>query len=180
MSNFDSGAYTISVKRVSQDGELCFHAAVAEIPDISSYAETSTEAYEEVIEALEILHETAESQGKEFPAPFASIGPAPYSGRVTLRMSKSIHAEVARCAEEDAVSLNQWIIEAISLRRGFYIGVAAAAPKYMNLITSLFPMIQQVATTVNEMHLIKNELFLTSSIQKEPIYRQLPFVPLVN
>lgn len=39
-----------------------------------------------------------------------------FSGRVTLRMSKSLHRCVHEKAMSDAVSLNQWIVEAIASR----------------------------------------------------------------
>jgi hypothetical protein len=39
-----------------------------------------------------------------------------FSGRVTLRMSKSMHASVSKLADREGVSLNSWIVEAISAR----------------------------------------------------------------
>jgi hypothetical protein len=41
-----------------------------------------------------------------------------FSGRVTLRMSKSLHASVSKLAEREGVSLNSWIVESVSARAG--------------------------------------------------------------
>lgn len=118
MTYFDASAYTITVKKVFVDGEHCFYAKAAEIPDISAYANSWSLAYEQVIEALEMLHADARAQGKAFPAPFESTEKPSFSGRVTLRMSRSMHAEVAHYADEEGVSLNQWVVEAVAQRRG--------------------------------------------------------------
>ena len=53
-------------------------------------------------------------KGKAFPPPESEE--TEFSGRVTLRMSKSLHAAVHRRASVDCVSLNQWIVEAIAIR----------------------------------------------------------------
>lgn len=118
MKKFDASAYTLTIKRVFVDGEYCFYSSVAEIPDISTWSDTWTQAYEQVIEAIEILHDDACRQGKAFPNPFANTDKPSLSGRITLRMSRSMHAEIAHLAQEDGVSLNQWIVEAVAQRRG--------------------------------------------------------------
>lgn len=141
-NQFDPHAYTISLKRINEDGEDMYYAHVSEIPDISAYGDTHSEVYDQVIEALTILQNEAASQGRTFPKPFNTNNLMSYSGRVTLRMSKSMHGEVAKCAEEDGVSLNQWIIEAISQRRGFNVNTKnhnqslTFSSKVLNLINS--------------------------------------------
>lgn len=118
MKNFDASAYTITVKKIFVDGDYCFYASVAEVPDISTWSDRWADAYEKVIEALEMLRNDACEQGKAFPAPFSSIEKSSFSGRITLRMSRSMHAEIAHCADQDGISLNQWIVEAVAQRRG--------------------------------------------------------------
>lgn len=46
---------------------------------------------------------------EELPCPKAEAPWADYSGRITLRMPKVLHAKVYRQASEQGVSLNQWI-----------------------------------------------------------------------
>lgn len=124
---FDPAAYTIVVTKSFEDGDQDYFAYVAELPDISALSDTYQEAYESCLDALEVLHQDAVEQGKSFPVPFRRPELGGFSGRVTLRMSRSMHAEVARCAQEDGVSLNQWIVEAISQRRGLDAGARQAS-----------------------------------------------------
>jgi antitoxin HicB len=37
-----------------------------------------------------------------------------FSGRFVLRLPKSLHRDVARKAEEEGVSINQWIVTAVA------------------------------------------------------------------
>lgn len=121
MNIFDAAAYSIVVTKVHEDGEDLYFAYVKEVPDISSYSENYQEAYDDCIDSLNVLYSDAMENGKTFPLPFREPPPSALSGRVTLRMSRSMHADIARCADEDGVSLNQWIVEAISQRRGVYV-----------------------------------------------------------
>src|SRR5699024_11567055 len=100
MSTFDASKYTIVVKKVRADNEDHFYATVNEIPDISSYSETYQDAYEDCLDALEILYDEAQSQGKNFPKPFALTAASRLSCKVTLRMSRSIHVHVISITSE--------------------------------------------------------------------------------
>ncbi len=127
MRKFDPAAYSIVVTKAYENGEVSHFAYVRELPDISSYADTYQDAYEDCLEALDLLHAEAVKHGKDFPIPFKPMDAEGYSGRVTLRMSRSMHADIARCANVDGVSLNQWIVEAIAQRRGLHAGVKFTA-----------------------------------------------------
>lgn len=137
MNKFDAASYSIVVTKALDHTDDQYFAYVKEIPDISSYGETFKEVYDDCVDALSLLYEEAISNGKDFPLPYKSPSPSMPSGRVTLRMSRSLHAEIVRCAEEDGISQNQWIIEAISQRRGFQTA-KKSSPKLFNNITSMF------------------------------------------
>ena len=106
--------YGISVRLVIRDDEEMYEARVAELQDVIAFGETYADAYESAIEAVNGLQEMFAEKGKAFPLP--EIEETEFSGRVTLRMSKSLHAAVHRRASVDCVSLNQWIVEAIACR----------------------------------------------------------------
>lgn len=106
--------YGISVRLVVRDGEEMYEARVAELQDVVAFGDTYSEAYESAIEAVTGLQEMFAEKGKAFPLP--EMEETEFSGRVTLRMSKSLHAAVHRRASVDCVSLNQWIVEAIACR----------------------------------------------------------------
>jgi predicted HicB family RNase H-like nuclease len=118
MTKFDPHRYTITVKLITIDGEDLYEASVAELPDVFDYGETYEEAYLQAIGTLQGLYETASESGKQFPEPLLPASSTDFSGRVTLRMAKSLHAAVSRLAERDGVSLNSWIVESVALRVG--------------------------------------------------------------
>lgn len=64
--------------------------------------------------SLEVLQE----QGKTPPNP--SETPEDYSGRVTLRVPKNLHRRLALAAEDEAISLNQYLVSLL----GFHVGTS--------------------------------------------------------
>lgn len=138
MNNFDAAAYSIVVTKVHEDGEDLFFAYVKEIPDISSYSERYQDAYDDCIDSLNVLYADAMENGKAFPMPYKAPSPSAPSGRVTLRMSRSMHADIARYADEDGVSLNYWIVEAIAQRRGFHVAKQPTSATLVSLVNATF------------------------------------------
>lgn len=116
MADFNPNRYTITVKLVNLDEGDYFEAMVAELPDIVEYGENLDQVYSLAIDSIETLREAALEQGRPFPDPLPSKTLNEFSGRVTLRMSKSLHAKASMLADQEAVSLNLWIVEAISAR----------------------------------------------------------------
>ena len=106
--------YGISVRLVIRDGEEMFEARVAELQDVIAFGDTYNEAYESVIEAVTGIQEMFADKGKSLPPPEQEI--SDFSGRITFRMSKSLHQCVHASAARDGISLNQWILEAVAYR----------------------------------------------------------------
>jgi predicted RNase H-like HicB family nuclease len=106
--------YGISVRLVREDGEDMYEARVQELPDVRTYGETYTKAYLGAVEVIRTTQEVFAEKGRPFPEVEAPEDE--FSGRVTLRMSKSLHRAIHEKAQRDAVSLNQWIVEAVSVR----------------------------------------------------------------
>jgi antitoxin HicB len=52
--------------------------------------------------------ETALEQGKEIPLPFSYI--ENYKGRITVRVPKTMHKDLIEEANEEGISLNQYLI----------------------------------------------------------------------
>lgn len=109
----DARKYSISVQFIEDDGESLYCATVKELPDVNVFEETALDAYNSTLDVIRDLQKLFASKGKAFPTPTAR---EEYSGRSTVRMSKSLHARVAEAAERDNISLNQWIVEAIAWR----------------------------------------------------------------
>ena len=117
----DASNYNITVRKGWFDGELCFEARVTELPDVAEYADSFEEAYALAIDTLEVTAEIFANQGKQMPAPI--IPADDFSGRVTLRLAKSLHRSLAQTADREGVSLNQHLTNILN----YYAGYAQAA-----------------------------------------------------
>lgn len=124
-TDFDPKAYTITIKRVTVDGERLFRATVAELPDVGEYGDSYEEVYELVIDAIESLHAIHLEQNLSFPEAQKEDGD--FSGRVTLRMGTTVHRKAALTAEREGVSLNQFIVTTVAERVGAAMAIAPSA-----------------------------------------------------
>ena len=106
----DPYSYCISVRRVQVGEERLFKGTVAELPHVTTFEKSAEEAYSLAIEAIESLYESAIEDGRPFPVPHSHTESSEYSGRLTLRMPKWLHAQLDSHAEADGISLNQYLI----------------------------------------------------------------------
>ena len=113
---FDPPRYAITIRQAEFDGETLYEAKVRELPDIAEYAETHEEAYELAIDTLVTTAEALKEQGRVMPYPVQSE--EDYSGRITLRIPKSLHRRLAERAEEESVSLNQYMLSVLAESNG--------------------------------------------------------------
>lgn len=118
----DPTKYTITVRKGLFDNEECFEARVAELPDVVEYADSFDEAYTLAIDTIETTAAIFEQQGKTMPQPI--IPADDYSGRVTLRLPKSLHRALAKAANSEGVSLNQHLTNVLNYYSGYAHGAA--------------------------------------------------------
>ncbi|VAW77323.1 hypothetical protein MNBD_GAMMA12-3176 [hydrothermal vent metagenome] len=112
----DPHTYAITVQKIQEDGIDYFESTIKEFPDIAVYGETYNEAYELAIDAIETSFQLLEECGIDIPNPIAKDDR--YSGRVTLRMMKSLHAISSENAESEGVSLNSYITSVLAEKVG--------------------------------------------------------------
>jgi RNA polymerase sigma-B factor len=106
--------YRISVVRDHENAEGHeWTARAEELPGCQAHGESAEDAIRGIEAAIEEWIEEALAKGRELPDPRTA---ASYSGRLMLRMPRSLHAELSGAAEREGVSLNQFI--ANSLERG--------------------------------------------------------------
>lgn len=106
--------YGISVRLVQEDGTNMYEARVVELPDVRVFGESVGDAYAGALDVIKTSQEIFSKKGKPFPS--VEVPEDEFSGRVTLRMSKSLHRAINGKAYADGVSLNQWIIESVASR----------------------------------------------------------------
>src|SRR5208337_1034258 len=79
-------------------GEGSYFAEITEFRGCFADGQTPGEAYSNLERVAESWIEAALSQGQEIPPPFENRD---YSGRIALRMPRSIHKQAAKFAEMD-------------------------------------------------------------------------------
>jgi hypothetical protein len=91
---------------------------VEELPGCVASGKTRVEAVARVDEAMRAWIADALAHGREVPRPHAASS---HSGRLLVRMPRSLHADLSSAAEREEVSLNQFITSvlasAVSWRR---------------------------------------------------------------
>ena len=86
-------------------------ATVEELPGCEARGATPASAAAAVQDEVERWIETARAEGREVPPPGAA---AAHSGKLLVRMPRSLHAELGRASEREGTSLNAYIVAALS------------------------------------------------------------------
>jgi len=86
-------------------------ATVEELPGCEARGPTPETAVAGVREAIERWTREARAAGREIPPPGAA---ASHSGKLLVRMPRSLHAELGRASEREGTSLNAYIVAALS------------------------------------------------------------------
>lgn len=115
--SFDPEAYSITIRKEVIDGDALYVGRVAEFPNISAFEASHDEARSLVLDAITRLHSIAAEKAMSFPEPTPAL-PDEFSGRITLRLPKSLHAKVVSYADREDVSLNTYLVSAISTYAG--------------------------------------------------------------
>jgi predicted RNase H-like HicB family nuclease len=106
--------YPVSVFPGGEDGG--FVAIAPDLPGCSAVGETAAEALAEIEHAIDAWIEAAAGIGNPIPAPSRPAPQPSASGRLLLRLPKSLHhALIERAARED-VSVNQLLVYLLAER----------------------------------------------------------------
>jgi antitoxin HicB len=97
----------------NEDGS--YSAEILEFSGCFAEGETANEAMDNLINAALAWLETCIEQGLDIPEPFENQD---FGGKIALRLPRSLHRQASRMAERDGVSLNQFLVSAISARVG--------------------------------------------------------------
>ena len=88
-------------------------AEVLELPGCISEGDTPDEAYRNLDDAMSAYIASLLEHNRPIPEP---VGDKEYSGHFPLRMSTEVHRIAALRAMQEGISLNQWIVNAITAR----------------------------------------------------------------
>jgi antitoxin HicB len=92
-----------------------YTAEIAEFPGCVSQGQTPVETLENLETAARGWIEAVLDLGQEVPPPSTT---EEYSGKISLRLPRSLHRQAVQMAQRDSVSLNQFIVVAIAERIG--------------------------------------------------------------
>ncbi len=96
----------------AEDGDGAgWTATVEELPGCEAHGATPERAAAAVAGAVERWVRDAEAEGREVPPPGAA---AAHSGKLLVRMPRSLHAELVRASEREGTSLNAYIVAALA------------------------------------------------------------------
>ncbi len=103
--------YTIEIIPYPEGG---FFAKVKELEGCMTEGDTLEEAYKMIEDAKRAWLEVALEESIDIPLP-ESIREENYSGRILLRLPKSLHRKLAESAKKEGVSINAYITTLLSL-----------------------------------------------------------------
>lgn len=98
--------YHITMVRDEGGGDPAYVVWVEELKGCVSQGDTAAEATEMIDEAMRLWIEVQIEEGWDVPLPRED---PEYSGKLMLRLPRTLHGELAEGARHDGVSLNQYI-----------------------------------------------------------------------
>jgi antitoxin HicB len=104
-------AYPIVIARAANGDGPGWIATVEELPGCEARGTTPESAAAAMSDAVEQWVRAARSEGREIPPPGAA---AAHSGKLLVRMPRSLHAELVRASDREGTSLNAYIVAALS------------------------------------------------------------------
>lgn len=105
--------YTIELFRRDDEGDRYWIAEVPDLPGCIADGETPGEAIESLTEAKRLWMEARLENGHPIPEPTDTRG---YSGRLLLRMPKSLHRKLAAQSRREGTSLNMYVVSLLAGR----------------------------------------------------------------
>lgn len=145
---FDPDIYTITIRKEDVDGDIYYVGRVAEFLNVTAYESTFEDALTVIRSALREIASRAVETGKALPRPLSECACEP-SGRMTLRMPRSLHARLNAQTQIDEMSANQLVNLAVAeYLAGF--GVAQmAASKIAGVIDESMAGLRKLHGTIN-------------------------------
>jgi antitoxin HicB len=92
-----------------------FRAEITEFPGCIAVGDTAGEALANLEDVAASWLEATLAKGQHVPEPIESVG---FSGKLVLRLPKSLHRKAAFAAHRDGVSLNQFIVSCVAEQVG--------------------------------------------------------------
>ncbi len=93
-------------------------AVVPDLPGCSAWGATEAEAVAQAHDASAAWIKAAKAAARVIPEPSSPVDDTGYSGRFLMRVPRHLHAELARNAKRQGVSLNQYVLYLLAAKQG--------------------------------------------------------------
>jgi predicted HicB family RNase H-like nuclease len=103
-ARYKAEEYSFSV--VWSEEDACFIGRVDEFPSLAAHGSTQEKALREIRHVVEYVLEDLAAEKESPPVPLSK---RPFSGKLNVRMPKTLHRRLAAESEREGVSLNNWI-----------------------------------------------------------------------
>ena len=132
--------YSILLHEIKEDGEKYWIAEVPALPGCKSHGSNVEEAVKSVEEAKKdwILDSLKEGEGVPIP-----VERDRYSGKILVRMSRSLHRSLALIAEAEKLSLNQLIVTILAKEAGRLSVLNRVEDKVDNLLQKIDHVLEE-------------------------------------
>ena len=91
-------------------------AVVPDLPGCNAWGKTEVDAIREARNAIAAWVKAAKSMKRAIPAPSKPAEEMANSGKFLMRVPKRLHAEMAKSAKSQGVSLNQYVLYSLTER----------------------------------------------------------------
>jgi len=133
-------SYSILLHEVEEEDEKYWIAEVPELPGCKSHGSSVQEAVESVEEAKEDWILDSLKEGEQVPTP---VERDRYSGRMLVRMSRSLHRSLAVIAQAEKLSLNQLIVTMLAKEAGRLSVLNRVEDKVDNLLQKIAHVLEE-------------------------------------
>lgn len=100
------------------DEDAGYIAVAPDLPGCSAWGADEAEAIREAHDAIGAWLKAAKAAGRAIPEPTPPLDDAGFSGKFLMRLPRRLHADLARSAKREGVSLNQYVLYLLSERHG--------------------------------------------------------------
>jgi len=105
--------YKVNIFRIKNEHEDYWVAEYPALKGVAGVGETQIAALSNLIEAAKINIEALMDEGFPIP-PSDSVKKLDYSGKLSARLSPSLHRKLAEVSQQEEISINQCIVEAVA------------------------------------------------------------------
>jgi antitoxin HicB len=154
LSYYLSLNYPVTIIKDREDDKIYFEAEIPDLPGCGAHGENIEEALKRLDEAKKLWIEVSIERGLPIPEPTSEDE---FSGKFLLRIPAKLHMQLSKLAQNEGVSLNQYIRN--SLERQLDINIV------LEKIIELSQEIQEVKESILEMKQRESLEFPVSTVE---------------